>query len=153
MQRSQLDYFLKQKIENYIDIYLKKHNITLIMVSHNGEETMRWGEKVIFLNNGKIGRIDTPITFYNFPENRKEAGFFGVVNTVFIGGKYLSFRPNTYSLTPNDQFPIKLEIINHKVINKGWYFDHLVKFKKKIIHLYSPDPLEIKKSIFIKSLF
>ena len=73
---NQLDYFLKQKIENYIDVYLKQFNITLIMVSHNVEETMRWGEKVIFLNNGKIRKADTPISFYNFPDNRKEAGFF-----------------------------------------------------------------------------
>ena len=150
---NQLDYFLRQKIENYIDDYLKKHNITLIMVSHNGEETMRWGEQVLFFNNGKIARADSPIQFYNHPQNRKEAGFFGVVNTVFFESRYVSFRPHAFSINPSSKFPIKLLVTLDKVIDKGWYFDHLVKYGKKTIHLYSSEKIQMGEFIFIKPLF
>ncbi len=150
---NQLDYFLRQKIENYIDEYISRHQITLIMVSHNGEETMRWGEKVLFLNNGKKMRIDTPVSFYNYPQNKKEAGFFGVINTVLFKGKYISFRPHNFSLVPDESFPIKLNITLEKVVNKGWYFDHLIKYGKKTIHIYHPSLLNIHHSIYVKPLF
>ena len=150
---NQLDYFLRQKIENYIDEYLRKHDITLIMVSHNGEETMRWGEKVLFLNNGKISRIDSPIEFYNRPKNRKEAGFFGVVNTVLVDGKYISFRPHIFSLKPSSKLTVELGVKIEKIVDKGWYFDHLLKYGRKTIHLYHSKKLNIKESIFIEPLF
>jgi len=150
---NQLDYFLRQKIENYIDDYLRDHNITLLMVSHNGEETMRWGEKVLFLNNGKKTRIDTPISFYNRPNNKTEAGFFGAVNTVFFDEKYISFRPHVFSLKPDKSFPIKLDIKLEKVINKGWYYDHLIKYGKKTIHIYHSSILDIQTTLYIKLLF
>jgi len=150
---NQLDYVLRKRIEKYIDDYLRKHNMTLILVSHNGEETMRWGERVLFLNNGKLEREDTPIQFYTKPQNRKQAGFFGVVNTVFVDGKYVSFRPHEYALKATKEFPVALDVHLEKVINKGWYFDHLLKYKKKNINIYANEPLKIKQSIFVKPLF
>ena len=150
---NQLDYFLRQKIENYIDEYIKNHHITLIMVSHSGEETMRWGEKVLFLNHGKKTRIDTPVSFYNHPKNRKEAGFFGVINTVYFQGKYLSFRPHTFALKPSQNFPIKLEVQLEKIVDKGWYYDHLLKYGNRTIHIYNNTKLNIQNSLYIKPLF
>ncbi|MFK8036970.1 MAG: ABC transporter ATP-binding protein [Crocinitomicaceae bacterium] len=150
---NQLDYFLRQKIENHIDEYLKKHKITLLMVSHNGEETMRWGEKVLFLDHGKIVRIDHPVNFYNYPVNKKQAGFFGVVNTIFFKKKYICFRPNAFSLIKNEVCSLEINVSAEKIIDKGWYFDHLVKYGKKTIHLYYPSPLTNINTIFIKPLF
>lgn len=150
---NQLDYFLRQKIENYIDDYLKAENITLLMVSHNGEETMRWGEKVLFLNHGKIVRIDHPTAFYNAPQNKKQAGFFGVVNTILYQGKYISFRPNAFRLSKTNNFPIQIEVVLDKVVNKGWYFDHLLKYGKRTIHIYHSEPMNNLNTIFIKALF
>lgn len=150
---NQLDYFLRQKIENFIDDYLKSEDITLIMVSHNGEETMRWGQKVLFLNNGKIAREDSPINFYNQPKNKKEAGFFGVVNTVLHEGKYVSFRPHAFALKKSTDYSLKLPVKLLKTVNKGWYIDHLYQFNTKTIHLYHAEPLPATKTVYIKPLF
>ncbi|MFK8046144.1 MAG: ABC transporter ATP-binding protein [Crocinitomicaceae bacterium] len=150
---NQLDYFLRQRIENYIDDYLRKHNITLLLVSHSGEETMRWGERVLFLNNGKLEREDTPTQFYENPKNRKQAGFFGVLNTVFVDGKYISFRPHEYAIRATNEFPIELKVDLEKVINKGWFYDHLLKYKKRSLNIYASEPINIKQSIYIKPLF
>lgn len=150
---NQLDYFLRQKIENYIDDYLRVNNITLIMVSHNGEETMRWAEKVLFINRGKIVRIDSPVTFYNSPKNKKQAGFFGVVNTIFHNEKYISFRPNAFKLIKTKGYPIQVKVVLKRVINKGWYFDHLLKYGNKTIHLYHSNAISNIETIFVKALF
>jgi iron(III) transport system ATP-binding protein len=150
---NQLDYFLKTKIENYIDAYIKQYNITLVVVSHNAEETMRWGENVMYLNSGKIARIDTPVAFYDNPTNKKEAGFFGVVNTVRIDGKYYSFRPHQFSLGRNHENVIKINVSLERIINKGWYYEHLVSYGKKIIQLYHHKPIKSIDSIFFKPLF
>jgi len=142
---NQLDYFLKQKIENYIDDYLKKNNITVLLVSHNGEETMRWGDKVLFLKSGKIVRQDTASNFYHKPQNRKEAGFFGTVNTVYVDKKHVSFRPNAFALKASKDYPLMLKVKYLKSIDKGWYFDNLFQFGNRLIHLNNPDPISVSK--------
>ena len=46
---NQLDFHLRIKIENYILAYLTKNNISAILVSHNGEEAMRWANRIAFM--------------------------------------------------------------------------------------------------------
>ncbi len=150
---NQLDFNLRNKIENYIDAYLKKYNITLIMVSHNGEETMRWGEKVMFIKGGKIVRTDTPTNFYNAPSNKLEAGFFGVINTVYHEGRNLHFRPHQYTLSPSTEKSIEIEVTLEKVVFKGWYYDSVFKVGKRSIHIYSAKPLPAIHAIFVETLF
>ena len=149
---NQLDYFLKQKIENYIDNYLKKHDISVILVSHSGEETMRWGEKALFLKSGKITRKDTLQNFYDSPKNRKEAGFFGLVNTVFIEGKYYSFRPQNFAFKTNESM-IRVPLIHLKTIYKGWYYDHIYKVGNRTVNLYHSTEIIGLTEIYIKPMF
>lgn len=146
---NQLDYFLKQRIENYLDNYLKKYNISVILVSHSADETFRWGDSVYLMKKGKIIRKESADNFYNYPRNKKEAGYFGIVNTVLYEKKYISFRPNQFTLSRENEHQIKLEIINETTIFKGWYYDHLLKYGNKTIHIYSESPLENLSLIYI----
>ncbi|MFD1552123.1 hypothetical protein DNU06_00505 [Putridiphycobacter roseus] len=150
---NQLDFNLRNKIENYIDVYLKKYNITLILVSHSAEETMRWGEKVMFLKGGKVVRTDSPINFYQAPTDKLEAGFFGIINTVYHQGGDIHFRPHQYALTATKNRDIEIAVTLEKVVFKGWYYDHVFKVGNRKIYLYNEKPLPSIQSIFVATLF
>jgi len=149
---NQLDYHLKQKIETYILDYLEKYNISAILVSHNGEEAMRWANRIAFMKKGKIMRIDSPNNFYNNPSNKNEAGFFGTINTVRLNGAEISFRPHQFSKKITKKHTQKLNITFFSKINKGWYFDFQFKVGKKSINLYSRKNISHLNGIWVSPI-
>jgi len=148
---NQLDYHLKRKIESYILDYVERHRISLILVSHNGEESMRWANQIAFMQNGKIKRFDTPAKFYNHPTNKYEANFFGKLNTILIDRKELSFRPHHFSLTAKRGY-IKLETKLISKINNGWYVDYQFKYGKRLFSIYSQHSLKDVNIIWVKPI-
>ena len=60
---------------------LKEKNITLIWVTHNQEEALRFSQKVILLNYGAIQQTGSPKELYFKPQNLFTAKFFGESNT------------------------------------------------------------------------
>ncbi|MBK7128810.1 MAG: ABC transporter ATP-binding protein [Crocinitomicaceae bacterium] len=95
---NQLDFQNKQKIEQHVRSYLRKNNMSAILVTHNGIEAMEWADRIIFIRKGKIRRIDKPSDFFNHPTNKTEAEFFGELNHIkmrkknFISGREFSAR-------------------------------------------------------------
>jgi ABC-type Fe3+/spermidine/putrescine transport system ATPase subunit len=148
---NQLDYHLKNKIENYIINYTRKNNIALILVTHNGEEAMRWANQVAFMKNGKINRIDTPENFYNQPTNKYEANFFGKLNTILIDRKEVSFRPHHFSLKPKKNY-LKLETKFVNKIDNGWFTNYQFSFGKRFFNLYAQTDLSDIKVVWINPL-
>ena len=149
---NQLDYHLKHKIENYILDYLASHSISSILVSHNGEEAMRWANKIAFMKNGKISRIDTAENFYNYPQNKYEAAFFGVLNTILINRKEVSFRPNDFSVkeTKTHNQLINIDFINQ--ISKGWFTSYQYKHANRIVSLYSQIKSSHLTKVWVKTI-
>lgn len=148
---NQLDYHLKNKIENYILSYTQKHKISVILVTHTGEEAMRWANQVAFMKKGKIVRIDTAENFYNQPSNKYEANFFGQLNTILVDGKEVSFRPHQYSLKPKKNH-IKIAIQLKRIINNGWFTDYQFQYKNRIISLYSQKNIATLTKVWIKPI-
>jgi len=149
---NQLDYHLKHKIESYILAYLSKYNISSILVSHNGEEATRWANKIAFMKKGKIVRVGSSNNFYNNPQNKYEAGFFGSINTILINKNEVSFRPHHYSITKTNEHTLNIQIISHSKINKGWYQEYLFIVGKRIIKFYSKTDLTNLNEIWIKPI-
>lgn len=147
---NQLDYHLKHKIESYILAYLTKYKISALLVSHNGEEAMRWADKIAFMKKGKIVRTDSPENFYNNPQNKYEAGFFGKLNTVLIDRKELSFRPHHFSDIKQDSFNTPLTIEFQSKLNKGWYTEYLFLVGKRVISLNSQKDITDLNKIWVK---
>ena len=150
---NQLDFHLKQKIETYILNYLDKNQISAILVSHNGEEAMRWANQIAFMKNGKIQRIDSPTQFYNHPTNKYEAAFFGKVNTVLINGKECSFRPHQFSKKETKTNTVKLDVNFVTQINKGWYSEFIFTVGKRQVSLYNQKNISKLSGVWVKSMF
>jgi multiple sugar transport system ATP-binding protein len=59
---------------------------TTIYVTHDQEEAMTLGDRIVVMKDGRIQQADTPLRTYNFPVNRFVAGFIGMPPMNFFHG-------------------------------------------------------------------
>src|SRR6478736_2472981 len=57
---------------------------TTIYVTHDQEEAMTLGDRIVAMKDGKIQQADTPLVTYNFPVNRFVVGFIGMPPINFL---------------------------------------------------------------------
>src|SRR5258706_3572549 len=60
---------------------------TTIYVTHDQEEAMTLGDRIVVMKEGKIQQADTPLRTYNHPVNRFVAGFIGMPPMNFFDGQ------------------------------------------------------------------
>jgi multiple sugar transport system ATP-binding protein len=59
---------------------------TTIYVTHDQEEAMTLGDRIVVMKDGVIQQADTPLKTYQFPVNRFVAGFIGMPPMNFFDG-------------------------------------------------------------------
>jgi multiple sugar transport system ATP-binding protein len=59
---------------------------TTIYVTHDQEEAMTLGDRIVAMKDGVIQQADTPLRTYNYPRNRFVAGFIGMPPMNFFDG-------------------------------------------------------------------
>src|SRR5690242_13568646 len=59
---------------------------TTIYVTHDQEEAMTLGDRIVVMKDGRIQQADTPLRTYNQPANRFVAGFIGMPPMNFFNG-------------------------------------------------------------------
>ncbi|MDB5319518.1 MAG: sugC [Phycisphaerales bacterium] len=59
---------------------------TTIYVTHDQEEAMTLGDRIVAMKDGRIQQSDTPLQMYNHPVNRFVAGFIGMPPMNFFDG-------------------------------------------------------------------
>ena len=59
---------------------------TTVYVTHDQEEAMTLGDRIVVMKDGVIQQADTPLATYNFPANRFVAGFIGMPPMNFFDG-------------------------------------------------------------------
>ncbi|WP_428939171.1 ABC transporter ATP-binding protein [Fontivita pretiosa] len=59
---------------------------TTIYVTHDQEEAMTLGDRIVVMKDGVIQQADTPLRTYNHPNNRFVAGFIGMPPMNFFDG-------------------------------------------------------------------
>lgn len=74
---SNLDARLRLKIREEIRLLVKKVGITTLFVTHDQEEALSIGDKIILFNNGVIQQDDMGQNFYLEPNNYFVANFVG----------------------------------------------------------------------------
>lgn len=75
-----LDKTLRLNLINDLLPIMKDQNITLIWVTHNQEEALRYSDRVLLMNYGEIIQVGTPKDLYFKPKNLFAAKFFGETN-------------------------------------------------------------------------
>jgi multiple sugar transport system ATP-binding protein len=59
---------------------------TTIYVTHDQEEAMTLGDRIVVMKDGRIQQADAPLVTYNLPANRFVAGFIGMPPMNFFDG-------------------------------------------------------------------
>jgi iron(III) transport system ATP-binding protein len=149
---NQLDFQTKTKISNHIKRYLKKNKIAALLVTHNGLEAMEWADKIIFMEKGKIKRIDSPENFFNHPRNKEEASFFGELNKLKIKENEVYFRPSFFSTEKTATFKRALKVEFQEKQNLGWYSIYTFSFDGQKFRLFSTDDISNLSKIYIKEI-
>lgn len=149
---NQLDFQNKQKIERHIRSYIRKNNISAILVTHNGIEAMEWADRIIFIRNGRVKRIDSPQDFFEHPTNKYEAGFFGELNKIHLADRDIYFRPGVFSLTKTKTCSQKLRVTYKNKLSLGWYAEYTFVADDQPFKLYSQQPISNVSEIFIQPI-
>lgn len=82
---SNLDAKLRLQVREELRKLQKRLGITTIMVTHDQEEAMSVGDRLVLMQSGRIEQVGTPEDLYNRPVNRFVADFIGRTN--FLLGK------------------------------------------------------------------
>ncbi len=79
----------KLRVETRAELKRLHHQLrtTTIYVTHDQEEAMTLGDRVVVMDVGLVQQSDTPMTIYNRPINRFVAGFLGTPPMNFLDGK------------------------------------------------------------------
>jgi multiple sugar transport system ATP-binding protein len=79
-----LDAKLKMSMRSQIKVLQKDLDITTLYVTHDQEEAMTLGDKLIIMNAGEIQQVGSPDEVYHEPANRFVAGFIGSPSMNFV---------------------------------------------------------------------
>ncbi|QIO24623.1 ABC transporter ATP-binding protein [Haloarcula sp. JP-L23] len=79
-----LDAKLKISMRSRIKVLQREMDITTLYVTHDQEEAMSLGDKLVVMDKGHIQQIGTPDEVYHQPVNQFVAGFIGSPSMNFI---------------------------------------------------------------------
>lgn len=82
---SALDANLRDQMRVEVQKLQQELDLAMIFVTHNQEEAMMLGDRIVVLEGGEIEQIGTPDEIYNDPSSRFVADFIGSPATNFIG--------------------------------------------------------------------
>lgn len=149
---NQLDFTIKSKLSDHIMEYIREHGISVIMVTHNGQEAMEWADRIAHISEGKLKRVDDAVHFYNEPDSLEQAEFFGAVNVLDLDGETCYFRPEDFSFKRDAEhsIPLSLSIDDQKKI--AWFYRVSASLESQKYQLITPVMIEDVDEIFIKEL-
>ncbi|MDC1362289.1 ATP-binding cassette domain-containing protein [Crocinitomicaceae bacterium] len=142
---SNLDSQLRAKLFNHILKLRNEENMSIIIVSHDGQDVLGLSDFIYFLNNGKLSARKTPFNSYYNLKHLGNSKLFGIVNQISLNGKNLRFRPDEYEKANgiNIRYETSIFLGTH-------YLNYFSSGPTEQIILSSSIPLEKLTSIRIK---
>jgi ABC-type sulfate/molybdate transport systems ATPase subunit len=134
---SHLDHRLRNRLTNLILKVKQKEHITVVLVSHDGQELMGLCDKLALLNQGKLSKFLPPIPMYYTIKSKRDAELLGIVNTLAMGDKTIYFRPTEYKIS-TDGVGVTFE---KAMFNGMVYLNHFTSHQGEKIILYAMEPL------------
>jgi putative spermidine/putrescine transport system ATP-binding protein len=104
---SNLDAQLRRDVRQELRRLQKLSGITTIMVTHDQDEAMSIGDRLVVMNHGRVQQIGSPQALYREPANRFVAGFIGRGN--FLDG---TAGPDRKSFVTRSGLAIACEMID-----------------------------------------
>ncbi len=106
---SNLDSQLRALLFKHILKLRKEENLTIILVSHEGQDVLGLSDVIYFLNKGKLSSKKTPFNAYYQLGHLKNALLLGIVNQLSINDKKIRFRPDEYEISEQKGIALEFE--------------------------------------------
>lgn len=90
---SSLDTNLRERMRELTIGLQKKHNTTMILVTHDKEEAILFSDRIAIMLNGKLEQIDYPEEVYTNPKTKAAAKFMVDDNFIEIGSATILIKP------------------------------------------------------------
>ena len=122
---SNLDAKLRVEMRAEIKSLHRKVQTTTIYVTHDQEEAMTLGDRVVVMKDGVIHQLGTPFEVYRHPVNRFVAGFVGTPPMNFLDGRVvrgeggLAFVGDGQTLKLSPERAKRLEHLVDKPVTMG----------------------------------
>ena len=106
---SNLDAHLRAMLFKYILKLRENENLTIILVSHEGQDVLGLSDAIYFLNKGKLSPRKTPFNAYYQLGHLGNAMLLGIVNQANIDGKKIRFRPDEYQISSKGNLSLQYD--------------------------------------------
>ena len=93
---SNLDAKLRVEMRAELKRLHRQLQTTTIYVTHDQEEAMTLGDRIVVMKDGVVQQCGAPLEVYDTPSNRFVAGFVGTPPMNFFGGQLTSDNGNVY---------------------------------------------------------
>jgi ABC-type Fe3+/spermidine/putrescine transport system ATPase subunit len=138
---SNMDLILKNVLKKVIHDIGEKLGITIILVSHDPQDTLSWADEILVMKDGRIIQKGSPEQIYFQPQTEYIAGLFGKYNLLAsennIAGKKRFFRPENFSITDSKQAAISG--IVKQISFLGSYFEVTLTIPDDILVIHATD--------------
>lgn len=145
---SNLDFPRKIELREKLFRYVKQHNVSLIISTHELQDIMPWLDQIIILQDGRLIQNDNPQETFTHPYNSYVAKLFGEVN-IFSEEEMADFKLLKFSYYPKEikvtENGITAEVLESRF--GGNHYWNKIKAKNKEIVVYTDERLA--GSIFI----
>ncbi len=84
---SNLDARLRMEMRRQLHLLHRRLRATMVYVTHDQEEALTLGDRVVLLDRGEVQQADRPEMLYNHPANRAAAAFIGWPPMNFLSGR------------------------------------------------------------------
>lgn len=106
---SNLDAQLRATLFSYILKLREEENLTIILVSHEGQDVLGLSDAIYFLNRGKLSPRKTPFNAYYQLGHLSNALLLGIVNQLENEGETVRFRPDEYEKKNDGPISLKFK--------------------------------------------
>ena len=136
---SSLDTNLRERMRELTIRLQKKHNTTMILVTHDKEEAILFSDRMAIMLNGKVEQIDSPEEVYTNPISKAAAKFMVDDNFIDVKGATVLIKPediNIEKIFDEDEFQDFEEALN-KSVESNYSFEGKVFSGEVVKVVYS----------------
>ncbi|MFN2340787.1 MAG: ATP-binding cassette domain-containing protein [Halanaerobium sp.] len=122
---SALDAKVREKLRKEIKKLQRKLGITTILVTHDQEEALTMGDRVVVMNNATIEQFDTPQRIYEKPVNPFVADFIGNINFLEDendADKLIAIRPEHIEITDKNKAENSIKAVVRDLEFRGTFY-------------------------------
>ena len=142
---SQIDTFLKNKIQQNLLQYLKEQKISCIMATHESIDALCFSDKIMIIKEGQSLLFDTPQNVYNHKDKYISA-LFGQINILQQEGKEEILYPHQIQIVTVSDWKAK---VIHSYFYGSYYLIECYDGNQSIL-VRSTESFLIGEEIFLK---